>query len=217
MVLYGDFDINMKKRNIVYIDSDDYYKNQLKLSKASENFYISKVDNISNLERKQGFLLLLTMDDLYPYFSNVVDIFEPDVYEIDRYVRKLFKNFEYVIILSIEEFDYGHIPFSNIYVESADKYFGAERGINLLVDKLYKEYISKKDTKYSRIRMNNINRLKMYIKNKEFITTKEIMNDLGVNEKWIQRYMKDMNIIYKNIGYNKKKRVWYVVKNNCKI
>lgn len=217
MVLCGDFDINMKKRNIVYIDSDDYYKNQLKLSKASENFYISKVDNISNLERKQGFLLLLTMDDLYPYFSNVVDIFEPDVYEIDRYVRKLFKNFEYVIILSIEEFDYGHIPFSNIYVESADKYFGAERGINLLVDKLYKEYISKKDTKYSRIRMNNINRLKMYIKNKEFITTKEIMNDLGVNEKWIQRYMKDMNIIYKNIGYNKKKRVWYVVKNNCKI
>lgn len=212
MVLCGDFDINMKKRNIVYIDSDDYYKNQLKLSKASENFYISKVDNIRNLKRKQGFLLLLTMDDLYPYFPNIIDIFEPDVYEIDRYIRKLFKNFEYVIILSIEEFDYGHIPFSNIYVESADKYFDTEKGINLLVDKLYKEYISKKDTKYSRIRMNNINRLKMYIKNKEFITTKEIMNDLEVNEKWIQRYMKDMNIIYKNIGYNKKKRVWYVVK-----
>ena len=41
---------------------------------------------------------------------------------------------------------------------------------------------------------------------------KEIMNKLKVNEKWLQRYMKDMNYLYNNIGYNKKKRLWYVVK-----
>jgi len=156
------------------------------------------------------------MDELYDYLPNVVDTFEPDVYEIDRYARKIFKNFEYVILISIEEFDYGHVPFSNMYVVFANKYFNTDKGINVLIDKIYEEFISKKENKISRIKNDNIEKLRAFIKKlkKDFFTTEEIKQKLNVNEKWIQRYMKEMNNIYNNIGYNKRKRIWYVVKNN---
>lgn len=207
--------MNKINENIYYIENDVYYKDDLKLKEfldREKNFNFIRIDKISDIKDKEGFLLLLTMDDLYSYIPNVVDIYLPNVYEIDRYVRDIFKKFKYVIIISIEEFDYGHIPFSNMYVEFANKYFNSEKGISLLVDKLYKEYIFREENKYSRIRMSNIEKLREYVSGKEFITTKEIMDNLLVNEKWIQRYMKDMNKIYNNIGYNKKTRVWYTIK-----
>lgn len=217
---------NMDKlrRNIVYVGSDSYYKDDLKLYDAKDiekgesnnNDYphLVKINNLKELERKQGFLLVLTMDDLSEYLPNVIDPYQPDVYEIDRHARKTFQNFEYTIIISAEEFDYGHIPFSNIYVEFANKYFNTKKGLNILIDKLYKEYTSKKELKLSNIKRNNINKLKQYIDNhqNEYITTKEIIESLNINEKWLQRYMKDMNKLYNNIGYNKRKRVWYKVK-----
>jgi len=207
------------KRNIIYVGTEDYYKNTLKLrdtklNNIEPNFI--KINTLKELERKQGFLLLITMDELYDYLPNVVDTFEPDVYEIDRYARKIFKNFEYVILISIEEFDYGHVPFSNMYVVFANKYFNTDKGINVLIDKIYEEFISKKENKISRIKNDNIEKLRAFIKKlkKDFFTTEEIKQKLNVNEKWIQRYMKEMNKIYNNIGYNKRKRLWYIVKNN---
>ena len=85
------------KRNIVYIGYDSYYKDTLKLHDTKINNVkpnLINIDTLEELDRKQGFLLLFTMDELYDYFPNIVDIFEPDVYEIDRYLRKKFKNFE---------------------------------------------------------------------------------------------------------------------------
>jgi len=220
--------MNKLSRNIVYVGNDSYYKGNLKLcdvknkknqpSNKNVRFpHLVQVNNIEDLKRKQGFLLVLTIDDLC-YYLDTIDIYKPDVYEIDRHIRKKFKNFQYVIIISIEEFDYGHIPFSNIYVEFANKYFNNNEGLNILIDKLYEEYMSLKKIKLSKIKKENIEKLRTYLrkKKKEFITTKEIMEDLNVNEKWIQRYMKEMNNIYHNIGYSKIKRVWYVVKNNYK-
>lgn len=216
------------KRNIIYIGDDYFYKHNLKLYDIKERTddlyhnprfpHLVKVNQLAEIKRKQGFLLVLTLDDLQEYFPDVVDVYTPNVYEIDRNIRRLFKNFEYVILITIEGFDYGRIPFSNIYVEFANKYFDTPKGLNLLIEKLYQEYISKKETKLSKIKLANIEKLKTYIKKnrKTFITTKEIMKDLNVNEKWLQRYMKEMNKLYNNIGYNKIKRVWYVVKNNYK-
>ena len=207
------------KRNIVYVGNDSYYKDALKLHYAKLNNVkpnLVKINNLEELERKEGFLLLITMDDLYDYFPNVVDTFEPDVYEIDRYSRKLFKNFEYVIVISSEECEYGRIPFSNMYVVFANNYFNTNEGINALIDKISNEFMSKKENKFSRIKSNNVEKLRTFIRklNKEFFTTDEIKQKLNVNEKWIQRYMKEMNNIYNNIGYNKRKRLWYVVKNS---
>lgn len=225
--------MNKSKRNIVYVDDgngESYYKKSLKLYDIREKRgywnnienhrfpYLVKVNSLKDIKRKQGFLLVLTMDDLYYEYKNIVDVFVPDVYEIDRYVRKRFRNFKYVIIISIEKFDYGHIPFSNIYVEYANKYFDTNEGLNILINKLYKEYLESKEKNFSKQKMIKIEKLKSYLKGtrKKFITTKQIMNDLNVTEKWIQRYMKDMNYLYNNVGYNKKKRIWYVVNNKYK-
>ena len=209
------------KRNIVCVGYDSYYKDSLKLRDTKINNIkpnLINIDALEELNRKQGFLLLFTMDDLYDYFPNIVNIYKPDVYEIDRYLRKKFKNFEYVIIVSIEEFDYGRIPFSNIYIVYANNYLNTNKGINVLIDKISKEFISKKESKISKIKYNNIEKLRTFIKKskKDFFKTEEIKQKLNVNEKWIQRYMKEMNNIYNNIGYNKRKRLWYVVKNNIK-
>lgn len=211
-----------KKRNIVYVGSDSYYKDTLKLCNTKINNIdpnLIKINTLKELGRKQGFLLLVTTDELYDYFPNVVDMIEPDVYEIDRYTRKIFKNFDYVILISPEEFDYGHVHFSNMYVVFANNYFDTDEGINILIDKISKEFILKKEKKLSKIKFDNVERLRNFIRNlkKDFFTTEEIKQKLNVNEKWIQRYMKEMNNIYNNIGYNKRKRVWYVVKNNFKI
>ncbi len=209
------------KRNIVCVGYDSYYKDSLKLRDTKINNIkpnLINIDTLEELNRKQGFLLLFTIDDLYDYFPNIVNIYKPDVYEIDRYLRKKFKNFEYVIIVSIEEFDYGRIPFSNIYIVYANNYLNTNEGINNLIDKISKEFISKKESKISKIKYNNIEKLRTFIKKskKDFFKTEEIKQKLNVNEKWIQRYMKEMNNIYNNIGYNKRKRLWYVVKNNIK-
>ena len=100
----------------------------------------------------------------------------------------------------------------NIYI-FANKYFNPNIVISLLVDKLYNEYKNNLDINYSRIKISNINKLKEYIdkQDKEYITTKDIIKNSNVNEKWVQRYMKDMNNIYNNIGYNKKTIVWYII------
>lgn len=211
-----------KKRNIVYVGSDSYYKDTLKLCNTKINNIdpnLIKINTLKELGRKQGFLLLVTTDELYDYFPNVVDMIEPDVYEIDRYTRKIFKNFDYVILISPEEFDYGHVHFSNTYVVFANNYFNTNDGINVLINKIYEEFKSKKENKLSKIKCDNVEKLRNFITNlkKDFFTTEEIKQKLNVNEKWIQRYMKEMNNIYNNIGYNKRKRVWYVVKNNFKI
>lgn len=205
--------MEIKRKNVIYIDSDSYYKEDLKLNDRNSTLNLIKEDNLKLACEKGGFLLLLTINDLYSYFPNVIDEENPNVYEIDRHVRKLFKNFEYVILISIEEFDYGHVPFSNMYVEFANKYFNTEKGLSILIDSLYEKSLTKQELKLTRIKNTNINKLKEYInKKKEYIKTEEIIKSLNVNEKWIQRYMKDMNIVYNNIGYNKKKRLWYKVK-----
>lgn len=206
-----------RKRNIVYVGYDSYYQESLKLCNTKINNIepnMVKINTLKELGRKQGFLLIITMDDLYDFFPNVVNIYEPDVYEVDRYFRKMFQRFEYVIAISIEEFDYGRIPFSNMFVVFANNYFNTNEGINVLIDKLLEEFISKKERKMSRIKINNVEKLRTFIEKskKVFFTTEEIKQKLNVNEKWIQRYMKEMNYIYNNIGYNKRKRLWYVVK-----
>ena len=207
------------EKNIVYVGSDSYYKDDLKLSDTKiSGFELNfvRINTLKELDGKQGFLLLVTMDELYDYFPDVVDMVKPDVYEIDRYMRKIFEKFDYVILISNEEFDYGHVHFSNMYVVFANNYFNTSEGINILINKIYNDFIVRKESKLSRIKSDHVERLRVFVDDleKDFFTTDQIKEKLHVNDKWIQRYMKEMNNIYNNIGYNKRKRVWYVVKNN---
>ena len=215
------------KRNITYIGRyvDNEYKDNFKLKDinnflSTENkFNLVNVSSVKEIKRKQGFLVVLEISDLYEIDKEIDwfddnSVYKIDVYELDRKFRNYFKNFEYVIILVTEEFDYGHIPFSNIYVEYKNKYLDNEDGFNVLIKNLYKEYSYKKEIKYTKKRWENIEKINSYFKKtrKKFFTTNELLKKFKVNEKWLQRYLKDVNRIYHNIGYNKKKRLWYVIK-----
>ena len=49
---------------------------------------------------------------------------------------------------------------------------------------------------------------------KDYFNMSDLQKKLKVNKKWLQRYLKDMNYIYNNVGYDKRKKAWYVIKNN---
>ena len=216
--------MNEKKRNIVvdYFGKDatikrlkiiDYKDRIVKNSINSRFPHVEYIDNLSELKRKSGFLLVTCLDefdDIY-YDVNYKHV-EPDFYEFDRLNRKRFKNFQYVIIISIENLDWNKrkIPHSNILFYSEENY---SKDLNV-IDELYSKYALKINKKFSKIKISNIEKLRQYIKikNKDFYTTKEIMNSLNVSDKWVKRYMSDMNSLYNNIGYNAKLKKWYIVK-----
>ena len=209
-------------RNIGLIDITDDEKKELNvtlesLKSVNKSFRLLDIKQIDELDRQQGFILILYYTDIdYKYNIEKMDIngtLNPVVYDLDRLLRKKFAKFRYVIILNPEEYDYGLIPFSNMYFVYANNYYN-DLGIIPLIDEIYQKCINKKETKYTKKRLDNIEKLRSCIKKlrKDYFTTDEIIKKLNVNRKWLQRYMKDVNDIYNNIGYDKKKRLWYIVK-----
>ena len=51
-----------------------------------------------------------------------------------------------------------------------------------------------------------------YIKQQKTRKTKDIVNDLNINERSVERYMHDLNLIYHNIGYDYTNNEWYFSK-----
>jgi len=224
--------MNQAKRNIVVswwnqesLESRlNIFDVQKKPNKISKRYpHIVYLNDIQNLKRKEGFIFLSCLDefdDILKYINYLSPEFfyediKPDIdlYEFDRLNRSKFKNFEYVIIISIDFYDFLRpktIPYSP-FIFYDEPTFKKNSDI---IFTLYEKYLNEKNQKFSNIKLKNISKLKNYLKQtkKTYYTTKEIKEALKVNEKWVQRYMKDMNTIYKNIGYNHHKNMWYVIK-----
>ena len=203
----------MRKRNITCIGSRAYYDDAMGL-KREQSFQMVFLSRYQDIRRKQGFALLLTIDDLYGYYPDQEEI---DVYEIDRYIRSHLRHFDYVIVFSVDEFDFGRVPYSHTFFVWANNYF--EEGdcdLTALLEELYEKNKTSKKKPFSKKKMEQIHRLKNYLvrSKREFFSTEMIENRFHVNKKWVYRYMHDMNTLYDNIGFNRKKRLWYVVKNN---
>ena len=213
-------DLQMKK-NVVCLSYSKYYHYELlKIDDnlgGLDNLRLIKDYGFKDIKRKQGFLLILTVGDIENY-CDLSDIYLKDciidVYKFDRLYRKKLGKFEYTIIISEEEIDSIKIPFTNTYVVYANDYIEIKDGLNPLIRKIYQESLHKKEIKYTKKRKENIEKLRNCINklNKDYFKTEDIIKKLGVNRKWIQRYMKDMNLLYNNIGYDRRKRVWYHVK-----
>lgn len=203
----------MRKRNITYIGSRHYYEEDMGLKKQ-QSFQTVLLSSYRDIQRKQGFALLLTLDDLYGYYPEQEEV---DVYEIDRYIRSHLRHFDYVIIFSIDEFDFGRVPYSHTFFVWANEYFkGGNRDLMAFLEELYEKSKNPKKITFSKKKMEHIQNLRKYLirSKREFFSTEMIQNRFHVNKKWVYRYMHDMNLLYDNIGFNRKKRLWYVVKNN---
>ena len=174
--------------------------------------YLEDVNDISNYKAD---ILIINLDDC---LSNLYDELKDrylykednyhkhlyrkyDLYEYDRLNRRKYENYKKVFLVSIdwlfEEYKYKN-NYSNIY------FVNDQTKLDLSVGN--KEY------KISNIKNKNICKLKEYIdKQKDYFNSKDIMKEFNVSNRWIKRYMKDMNDIYNNIGYSYSKRKWYKV------
>ena len=163
--------------------------------------------SIDDINKNKADILIINldnMDDLYNeisyYDSN--KYLKYDLYEYDRVNRLKYKNYNSVYIVSLDnmfdKYKYKNIYSNIIFINNLDE-------INYL--------IQDNNKKISNIKNNNINKLKEYVdKQNNYFSSKDIMNLFKVSNRWIKRYMKDMNDIYNNIGYSYSKRKWYKVK-----
>ena len=107
------------KRNVVCLDYSDSIEKVLEITKNLNelgDFKLIKNYKIEDIKRKQGFLLIVFLDDIYSYYhlDNLFDYDNFDIYEFDRLYRKKLGKFNYTIILGAEIED-NKLPFANTY------------------------------------------------------------------------------------------------------
>ena len=212
------------KRNVVCIDYSDYLEETLKISETLNklgDFKLISNYKVEDIKRKQGFLLILFLDDIYNYYKlgeiwnlDNDDNYFVDIYEFDKLYRKKLGKFRYTIVLDCTMYKDKKVPLTNIYtiIYDDDSPLKLER----LIKKMLEEDSNKKEIKFTKKRLENIKKLKTCINkmSKDYFNMSDLQKKLKVNKKWLQRYLKDMNYIYNNVGYDKRKKAWYVIKNN---
>ena len=173
------------------------------------------LDNIKDISNYKADILIINLDD---YLGDLYDELKElefykednyhkhlykkyDLYEYDRLNREKYKNYKKVYLVSIdclfEEYNYKN-NYSNIF------FVNDQTKLDLS--------ISNRNDEISNIKNKNINKLKEYVDNqKDYFNSNDIMKKFNVSNRWIKRYMKDMNDIYNNIGYSYSKRKWYKV------
>ena len=165
------------------------------LYKDSRRFpYLVFVDTLEEALKHQGFMLIIngiSVDDYY-------------LFDIEN--RKKFKKYDIVLILSDD------IYLNNISNNSLSKIKLIKRNnINdLFVYRLYKEFNLNKVT-FTDNRISKLNKINAYLKNKKYIKSREIAEYFNMSLRSVERDLKDINYLYDNIGYDEKKRCWYVV------
>ena len=177
------------KREIVKYEDDDYYFFRFP--------YIKPVKKITDLQRKQGFLLFI-----YDYFLEA-----KDGYTIDKKYRKLFNHFNFVYIITDDEekIKLSHIKYTNIYFtnEILDDYD---------IMNLYYDYVlNTEKINFSSSKMKIFSHIKQFLKKKKTIKTSDLARRFNVSIRSAERYLIDYNKLYRNIGYDYSKNEWYII------
>lgn len=196
--------MNKYSRNIVIVGKNNYdikdirdTKDNWSNSDYTHRFpYIIEVNDLKEALNHQGFLLII----------NKLDI-EPISYiDFDIKYRNKFKNYNLVIINSDKIGKNNQNILDTKLIINKKFYLN-----NLILTNMYEYYINEKEhIKFTLKRKQNIDMLYNYLKDKTFITTKKISNDLKVSKRWVQRYMHDINLLYENIGYDENNKRWYI-------
>ena len=77
---------------------------------------------------------------------------------------------------------------------------------------LFYEYLLNNYKKeFSKKKRNFIEQMHIFLKTKKTVKTSELVKKFHVNPRKIERYMKDYNKIYNNIGYDYSKNEWYII------
>lgn len=158
--------------------------------------YLVFVNCLDDALKHQGFMLIIN--------DNIFNI--DDYYLFDMKNRKRFKKYNLVLILNDD------VSLINVSNNSLSKFkLIRKSNINdLFVIHLYNEFNLNKKS-FTKKRIDKLERLKEYLKDKKYINSSEIASYFNISLRSVQRDMKDMNILYDNVGYDNDKRCWYIV------
>lgn len=192
--------MNKAKKNIVVVGFDKNEKKSLSLP-LIENNTTHYINSIKEARNYQGYLLLIDNKD------------NKSIIELDKKFRKIFNKYERLWL----------------YNESYNNFLDKEKwsriekiGREIFEDYSYsfgedwEDYKKKQEYKIINKRSNESKSKKLdilyhYLKDYKSIKTTKISHDLNIKERTIQRYMMDINNVYRNIGYDYSKNEWYII------
>lgn len=193
--------MNKAKKNIVIVGFTKEERNSLALPYL-ENQTIHYIDSLNQLTKYQGYLLLIDNHD------------NKSIVELDKKYRKSFNKYELIWIFNDE---YESFSYKDNYsrIEKIGREIFYDYSYNFQEDwdqyKYNKENDKQKIIKFNKDKQEQLNILFNYIKNYKNIKTNQIVKELGISERNIQRYMHDLNSIYHNIGYDYSLNEWYFI------
>ncbi len=159
--------------------------------------YIKPVKNMTDLQRKQGFLLLI--------YDNFLEV--KDYLSIDKKYRKLFNHFNLVYIITDDEekIKQSHIKYTNIN-------FANEILDDYDITELYYDYVlNTEKINFSSSKIKTLFNINKFLKNKKTIKTSDLANKFNLSIRQAERYIIDYNKLYRNIGYDYSKNEWYII------
>lgn len=190
--------MNKAKKNIVIVGFAQEECNSIGLPYIEKN-EVHYVNEIKESIKYQGYLLIINNKDN----KNIIDL--------DKKYRKSFNKFEKVWIYN-EKYKWKEDKWSGI--EKANREIFLDISFNLTEE--WEEYKAKKEKntislKFNLDKQEKLAELYSYLKNFKTIKTKQIVNDLKISARSIERYMFDLNNIYHNIGYDYSRNEWYFI------
>lgn len=190
--------MNKAQKNIVIVGFIGEEKNSLSLPYIDKG-RVHYVDSIGDAIKYQGYLLIINNKD------NI------HLVELDKKYHKSFQKFAKVWIYN-ENYKWQKDHWSGIEKVNRDIFMD----ISLSLSEEWEEYKTQiengsKPLKFHLAKKKKLDDLYLYLKNFKAISTQQIVKDLKINARTVERYMSDLNTIYHNIGYDYNQNEWYLI------
>lgn len=215
--------MNQGKRNIVFVgfSQQEIEKLEFKDIRDQKEAWTSTdithrfprllyFDTVKEAKRHQGLILFYKIEEEFDFVK----------YDIQN--RKQFKNYEYVFLVvpKKNKIDYFYQVSNITHIKTQVSklalisfyHLAYHPSLMHCLNQMYKIHLENIQKKFSNIKLQNIEKLKQHVKKTTYINIKKTALLLHVSNKWVERYLIDMNFLYHNVGYDKRKKMWYIVK-----
>lgn len=189
--------MNKAKKNVVVVGFNQPQRNSLGIPYI-DGGTIHYVNTMRDASKYQGFLLVIDNKE------------KIDLISFDKKYRKTLNKYARIWLYH-ETYNWEYEKYSNI--EKVGRYIFEDISYSMTEEwEEYKKNQEKKqEKKYNQTKQAKLEKLYSYLRNYKTIKTNQISQDLNLNARSIERYMKDLNHIYHNIGYDYSLNEWYLI------
>lgn len=191
--------MNKARKNVVVVGFLDEVERKFVSIPWIENGEVHYVKSLSEATKYQGYFIIIDNTD------------NKSLIDIDKKYRRTLNRFEVIYVYN-ENYEEKYYKYSRI--NTINREIFNDWGYQFSCDwDEYKERVetTKENIKYNKDKQEKLNILYNFIKDKKEITTKEIKEKLNISDRSIQRYMTDINNIYKSVGYDYSNNIWYFI------